>query len=141
MDNTLQNRRLVRPRLNEAKTSSQAARTTRKKQVPPERTNAEAFYYLKQMNNRTPMKVILMDGEILEGHIEWYDKHCLKINRESGPNLLVMKSCVKYMYKAHEEDEDKFKSKSDASDSQAENLDEAEELEGDFTADDDGEPL
>jgi host factor-I protein len=136
MDNTLQNRRLVRPRLNEAKSSSQAARTTRKKQVPPERTNAEAFYYLKQMNNRTSMKVILTDGEILEGHIEWYDKHCLKINREAGPNLLVMKSCIKYMYKANEEDEDKFKSKGEGSDTQQDALYEGEEIEGDFTAGD-----
>ena len=136
MDNTLQNRRLVRPRLNEAKSSSQAARTTRKKQVPPERTNAEAFYYLKQMNNRTSMKVILTDGEVLEGHIEWYDKHCLKINREAGPNLLVMKSCIKYMYKANEEDEDKFKSKGDGSDMQPESLYDGEEIEGDFTAGD-----
>lgn len=136
MDNTLQNRRLVRPRLNESKSSNQAARTTRKKQVPPERTNAEAFYYLKQMNNRTPMKVILMDGEILEGHIEWYDKHCLKINREVGPNLLVMKSNIKYMYKANEEDEDKFKAKDGEMDMSSGNFSEGEELEGDFTVDD-----
>lgn len=135
MDNTLQNRRLVRPRLNESKSTNQAARTTRKKQVPPERTNAEAFYYLKQMNNRTPMKVILMDGEILEGHIEWYDKHCLKINREVGPNLLVMKSNIKYMYKANEEDEDKFKTKDGEMDMSSGNFSEGEELEGDFTVD------
>lgn len=136
MDNTLQNRRLVRPRLNESKSSSPAARTTRKKQVPPERTNAEAFYYLKQMNNRTQMKVILTDGETLEGHIEWYDKHCLKINREAGPNLLVMKSCIRYMYKANEEDEDKFKAKGEGADLQPDSLYESDEIEGDFTAGD-----
>lgn len=139
MDNTLQNRKLVRPRLNEAKASSQAARTTRKKQIPPERTNAEAFYYLKQMNNRTPMKVILIDGEVLEGHIEWYDKHCLKINREAAPNLLVMKSCIKFMYKANEEDEDKFKGKSETGDLQEEIIDEEREFGGDFTAGDEEE--
>jgi sRNA-binding regulator protein Hfq len=108
MDNNLQSRKLVRPRLNQPKASgdSSAPRPTRKKQVPPERTNAENFYYLKQMNNRTPMKVILTDGEILEGNIEWYDKYCIKVNRDAEPNLLVMKNSIKYMYKRDEEDED-----------------------------------
>ena len=32
--------------------------------------------------------------------IEWYDRTCLKINREDGPNLLLYKPCIKYMYKA-----------------------------------------
>ena len=58
------------------------------------------------MNNRTQMKVVLTDGEVLDGHIEWYDKYCVKVNRDEGPNLLVMKSSIKYMYKKNEEDED-----------------------------------
>ena len=32
------------------------------KSAPPETTNAENFYYLKQMNAKTPMVVILTDG-------------------------------------------------------------------------------
>jgi host factor-I protein len=32
--------------------------------------------------------------------IEWYDKDCLKVNREGAPNLLVFKSNIKYMHKA-----------------------------------------
>ena len=113
MSNNIQSRKLVRPRLDSAKAegASSGVRPTRKKQVPPERTNAENFYYLKQMNNSTPMKVILTDGEILEGNIEWYDKYCLKVNREKEPNLLVFKSSIKYMYKRDEEDEDKYKEK------------------------------
>jgi len=31
--------------------------------APPEQTNAEAFYYLKQMQSRTPIVVKLLDGE------------------------------------------------------------------------------
>ncbi len=111
MDNNIQNRKLVRPRLSHPKSSQPGSRPTRKKQVPPERTNAENFYYLKQMNNQTAMKVILTDGEVLSGHIEWYDKYCIKVNREDAPNLLVMKNSIKYMYKANEEDEDKYKEK------------------------------
>ena len=46
------------------------------------------------------MVVMLTDGEQLEGVIEWYDRDCLKLNREGAPNLLLFKHCIKYMYKA-----------------------------------------
>lgn len=70
-----------------------------KKPVPPEQTNAENFYYIKQMQSKTPMVIVLKDGEVLNGVIEWYDKTCLKFNRDGEPNLLVYKSNIKYMYK------------------------------------------
>ena len=98
------NRKLIRPNLSELKDRLQP-RQPRRKQVPPESTNAEAFYYLKQMNARTPMIVVLKDGEELHGVIEWYDRNCIKVNRVGAPNLMVMKDCIKYMYKAEERDE------------------------------------
>jgi host factor-I protein len=74
-----------------------------KKPAPPEQTNAENFYYQKQMQSRTPMVIVLRDGEELRGYIEWYDKSCLKVNRENGDsNLMVYKSAIKYMYKEGE---------------------------------------
>jgi len=75
----------------------------RRRQVPPENTSAEAFYYVKQMTNRTPMVVVLDTGDQLRGHIEWYDRNCIKVNREGTPNLLVYKHAIKYMYKQEEE--------------------------------------
>lgn len=75
----------------------------RRRQVPPENTSAEAFYYVKQMNARTPMVVILDNGDELRGHIEWYDRNCLKVNRDGAPNLLVYKHAIKYMFKQEEE--------------------------------------
>jgi len=74
----------------------------RRKTAPPEQTSAEAFYYVKQMNNRTPMVVVLDDGEELRGHIEWYDRACIKLNREDGPNLVIYKHSIKYLLKADE---------------------------------------
>jgi len=68
--------------------------------APPESTNAENFYYLKQMQSKTQMTIVLKDGETLKGVIEWYDKGCLKVNRDGEPNLLIFKSNIKYMYKA-----------------------------------------
>jgi host factor-I protein len=71
-----------------------------KKSAPPDQTNAEQFYYSKQMQSKTHMVVTLTDGEQLEGVIEWYDRDCLKLNREGAPNLLLFKHCIKYMCKA-----------------------------------------
>lgn len=75
----------------------------RRKIAPPEQTNAESFYYLKQMQTKTPVVVVLQNDEKLRGVIEWYDKHCLKINRIKEPNLLVPKHNIKYIYKQEEE--------------------------------------
>ena len=74
-----------------------------RKSVPPEQTNAEAFYYLKQMQSRTQIVVRLLDGEELRGWIEWYDKDVIKLNRENAPNLVVPKHSIKYLYKEEEE--------------------------------------
>ncbi len=72
------------------------------KTTPPESTNAENFYYLKQMNSKTPMVIVMTDGEEIRGWIEWYDKNCLKVNREGAPNLLIQKHCIKYCFKQEE---------------------------------------
>lgn len=72
------------------------------KAAPPESTNAENFYYLKQMNSKTPMVIVMTDGEEIRGWIEWYDKNCLKVNREGAPNLLIQKHCIKYCFKQEE---------------------------------------
>jgi len=97
------NRKLIRPSFNEFKEKSDAPRKAspaQKRQVPPDQTNAENFYYLKQMQSKTLMTIVLKDGEVIKGVIEWYDKSCLKVNREGDPNLLIFKSNIKYMYKA-----------------------------------------
>jgi sRNA-binding regulator protein Hfq len=73
------------------------------KAAPPETTNAENFYYLKQMSSKTPMVVVLTDGEQVRGWIEWYDRASIKVNREGAPNLLIQKHCIKYLYKQEEE--------------------------------------
>ena len=72
------------------------------KPAPPETTNAENFYYIKQMNSKTPMVIVLTDGEEIRGCIEWYDKNSLKLNRDGAPNLLIQKHCIKYLFKQDE---------------------------------------
>jgi len=48
------------------------------------------------------MVIVLRDGEEVQGCIEWYDKNCIKINRNGGPNLLIYKPSIKYMFKEGE---------------------------------------
>jgi len=112
------NRRLIRPSLARPEPShnhNQAPMERRdrperpsgggpsgKKIPPPETTNAENFYYQKQMQGKTPMVVVLRDGEEIHGFIEWYDRNCIKVNREGAPNLMIYKPSIKYMFKEGE---------------------------------------
>ena len=79
--------------------NSPSADQAKRKPVPPDRTHAEEYYYVKQMNGKTPMVVVLDGNEILHGWIEWYDDKCIKLNRANGPNLLIYKNHIRYMYK------------------------------------------
>lgn len=107
------NRKLIRPSLADIKDRSSERESRqpspgretqlRRKPVPPEQTNAENFYYVKQMQNKTPMVLVLTEGEVLRGTIEWYDKRCLKLNRPTEPNMLLMKHAIRYMYKENED--------------------------------------
>ena len=55
------------------------------------------------MAAKTPMVVVLNDGTEVRGWIEWYDKHALKVNRDRGPNLLIPKRSIKYLFKQGDE--------------------------------------
>ncbi len=98
------NRKLIRPSLTEIK-EQVGPRPLRKKPAPPEQTNAENFYYVKQMQSKTPMVLVLQDGEQIHGVIEWYDRNCVKVHRQGGPNLLIYKPSIKYLYKANDQGE------------------------------------
>ena len=102
------NRKLIRPDLSDLKDQMTSRTARARKPIPPEQTNAESFYYLKQMTNKTKMVIVLKDGEQIRGTIEWYDKHALKVHRSAEPNILLLKDTVKYMYKENEDkDEDR----------------------------------
>ncbi len=97
-------RKLIRPSLARVLRDQGVSRgPSSRKMVPPEQTNAEAYYYLKQMQSKTPIVVRLVDGEELRGWIEWYDKDVIKLNREHAPNLVIPKRSIKYLFKEEEE--------------------------------------
>ena len=72
---------------------------SRRRLPAAEETHAEASYYIRQMAARTPIVVVLTDGEELRGVIEWYDRGSIKLNRVGKPNLLLLKHAIKYLYK------------------------------------------
>jgi len=101
------NRKLIRPNLTEIKERMRQDKEREKDAVhkrmhPPTDTFAESYYYLKQMNKKTPMAVVYADGEIVEGYVEWYDRNCIKLNRDNAPNLLIYKSSIRCIYKVGE---------------------------------------
>jgi host factor-I protein len=99
------NRRMFRPSFGEAKepamqrVQNHGGPVPSKKPAPPELTHAENFYWVKQMQSRTPMKVTLDSGEELKGIVEWYDRDCIKLTREGAPNLMIFKRYIKYVAK------------------------------------------
>jgi len=45
----------------------------------------------------------LLDGEVLHGSVEWYDRDCIKLTRVGHPNLMIYKHSIKYLFKDGEE--------------------------------------
>ena len=105
----LTSRRLIRPSISEVSDRVPMRSGVHRKQAPPEQTYAENYYFIKQMQAKTAMVVMLDDGAELRGWIEWYDKDAIKLNRESAPNLLLQKHAIKYLYKEEEERQHKRK--------------------------------
>ena len=108
------NRKLIRPSLNTPSVRTEAAPDRRdrgdrgdrvqpvRRMAAPDQTHAENFYYQKQMQSKTPVVVVLKDGEQLQGLIEWYDKYCIKLTRNGGGALVVYKPAIRYIFKAGE---------------------------------------
>jgi host factor-I protein len=101
----MSNRKLIRPSLAEIKEQMVTVRQPRKRTSTNEQTNAENFYYVKQIQNKTPMVIVLQDGENVHGVIEWYDRNSIRLNRSPEPSLLILKHYIKYMYKENEDKE------------------------------------
>ena len=98
----MSNRKLIRPSLAEIKEQLTTVKPPRRRPSLNDQTNAENFYYQKQMQSRTPMVIVLCDGEEVHGIIEWYDRCCIKVNRNDEPNLMIYKPSIKYMFKEGE---------------------------------------
>lgn len=63
----------------------------------PEQTLEESRYLRRLIEGAVPVRIKLADDEIIEGTIEFYDVHFLRVTRKDGPNLFVYKHDIKYL--------------------------------------------
>jgi host factor-I protein len=67
------------------------------KTPPPDDTLEEAAYLKDLGEKQKPVRIKLVDGEIVQGWIEYYDKNMLRLTREAAPNLFIFKHEIMYI--------------------------------------------
>lgn len=71
----------------------------RERRMPPQdATGREAAWLAEIKESRRPVAVHLVDGEVVRGVVEYYDRDVVKINRETGPNVFVRKAHIRYVH-------------------------------------------
>ena len=64
---------------------------------PPEDTFEEAAFLKLLGEKQKPVSIKLMDGQIVRGWIEYYDKNMVRLTREGAPNLFIFKHEIMYI--------------------------------------------
>ena len=72
--------------------SSRPARTP-----PPEDTHQEAAYLKMLGEKQHPVSIRLVDGSVIHGWIEYYDRRMVRLTREGEPNLFIFKHEIAYI--------------------------------------------
>ena len=67
------------------------------KTPPPDDTLEEAAYLKALGEKQKSVSIKLVDGEIVQGWIEYYDKNMLRLTREGAPNLFIFKHEIMYI--------------------------------------------
>ena len=65
---------------------------------PSEQTLEEVKYLKHLIEQKIPICVKLVDGEEVQGTVEYYDQRFIRITRQGAPNLFVFKHDIKYLY-------------------------------------------
>ena len=69
-----------------------------KGRTPPAAETSEEAHYLKTLaEKQTPVSIKLVDGEVVTGWIEYYDRDMLRLTRERAPNLFIFKHDILYL--------------------------------------------
>ena len=64
----------------------------------PEQTFEEPKYLRQLTEKRARVRVKLADNQVLEGLLEFYDEHFIRLTRDGEPNLFVYKHDIKYLH-------------------------------------------
>jgi host factor-I protein len=67
------------------------------KAPPPEETFEEAAYLKGLGEKQKPVTIKLLDGEVVKGWIEYYDKNMVRVTRDGAPNLFIFKHQIMYI--------------------------------------------
>ncbi len=68
------------------------------KTLAPDTTQAEPRYLRQLIDGAIPVTVKLVSNEFLQGTVEYYDRHFIRLTRDDGPNLFIYKHEIKYLY-------------------------------------------
>ena len=78
--------------------TTQTSLANRKGKTPPPEETFEEVAYLKWLGEKQKaVNVKLVDGEIVRGWIEYYDRNMIRLTREGAPNLFIFKHEVMYI--------------------------------------------
>jgi host factor-I protein len=70
----------------------------RKGKTPPPEETFEEVAYLKMLGEKQKaVSIKLVDGEIVRGWIEYYDRNMIRLTREGAPNLFIFKHEIMYI--------------------------------------------
>ena len=69
----------------------------RRRLLRPDDTRQEAAYLKALGEKQTPVTIKLMDGEVLRGWIEYYDRRMVRLTRDGAPNLFIFKHEIAYI--------------------------------------------
>ena len=64
----------------------------------PDQTFEEVKYLRHLIDDRVPVRVRLSDNQEVDGIVEFYDTHFIRLTREGEPNLFLYKHDIKYLY-------------------------------------------
>jgi len=69
----------------------------RSRMPPPEETYEEAAFLKSLGEKQRPVSLKLMDGQVVRGWIEYYDKNMVRLTRDGAPNLFIFKHEIMYI--------------------------------------------
>ena len=64
---------------------------------PPEDTHQEAAYLKMLGEQQRPVSIKLLDGSVVRGWIEYYDRRMVRLTRDGEPNLFIFKHEIAYI--------------------------------------------
>lgn len=73
------------------------ANAKRGRTPPPEETYEEASFLKMLGEKQKAVSLKLMDGQVVRGWIEYYDRNMVRLTREGAPNLFIFKHEIMYI--------------------------------------------